>query len=660
VTTGLGYAKKAYEDNKPAVDALVGGLGLLLGALVKVGFFLSGQAIKIAFEGIGLVVGALFQGIGLLVGAFKTVIDVGARVLGALADVPGFGWAKDGATLLGGLSVTLDHVGSSSTTTSTSLTNAGTAAGYTQDKADKLAAANTGLKTAQDNLNTAIQTSVDKFTILNGGVLAQQKAADNLAASEDALAKSVADNGTSLDGNTEKGRANKAAIEGALSSLNDKIAADFRANESTMGHSKALEIANQQLVDGKAKLEAQAAQLGLNKDQTDALVSSILKTPDTITTDFQNNLTQAQQDIATFQAAVDAIHGKDIKIGVQGYIQGGAGNEIIPGQGAIPKADGGHIIGAGTGTSDSIPARLSNGEFVVKATQTAKFLPLLHAINDGRVPGFATGGVVRLQGSDDFAGALAGVGTFLNGLTSDKLLGVGAASGVLPAGDPVGRWGPLILQALGLQGLPASNLGGVEQVIRSESGGNPLAINLTDSNALAGHPSIGLMQTIGSTFLGNAGPFANRGITDPFANIYAGIHYAVSRYGPDFFSHGGNHDAGGNYLGYARGGPVFGPGTGTSDSVPLLASTGEFIVNARDAQKNLSLLQYINSGALSGGPAPATFSPAQLRDHATTTGGNTFTGVHADGDVYLTDPHALERTQRENLRRAQAQFALTR
>jgi hypothetical protein len=62
-------------------------------------------------------------------------------------------------------------------------------------------------------------------------------------------------------------------------------------------------------------------------------------------------------------------------------------------------ATGGHITGAGTSTSDSIPARLSNGEFVVNAAATAQHLPLLHALNGGRsaVPGqthFATGGFV--------------------------------------------------------------------------------------------------------------------------------------------------------------------------------------------------------------------------------------------------------------------------
>lgn len=57
-------------------------------------------------------------------------------------------------------------------------------------------------------------------------------------------------------------------------------------------------------------------------------------------------------------------------------------------------ADGGYISGPGTSTSDSIPARLSDGEFVVNAMATTKHRPLLEAVNSGRVLSFAKGGGV--------------------------------------------------------------------------------------------------------------------------------------------------------------------------------------------------------------------------------------------------------------------------
>ena len=64
--------------------------------------------------------------------------------------------------------------------------------------------------------------------------------------------------------------------------------------------------------------------------------------------------------------------------------------------GAVPQGHraGGWIRGVGTGTSDSIPAMLSNGEFVVHAKAADQWGPLLHAINGGHLPGFADGGEV--------------------------------------------------------------------------------------------------------------------------------------------------------------------------------------------------------------------------------------------------------------------------
>jgi lambda family phage tail tape measure protein len=56
-------------------------------------------------------------------------------------------------------------------------------------------------------------------------------------------------------------------------------------------------------------------------------------------------------------------------------------------------ADGGSIVGAGTGTSDSIPAMLSNGEYVLNAASTKKYGSLLDAMNNGTAH-FASGGAV--------------------------------------------------------------------------------------------------------------------------------------------------------------------------------------------------------------------------------------------------------------------------
>ena len=71
-------------------------------------------------------------------------------------------------------------------------------------------------------------------------------------------------------------------------------------------------------------------------------------------------------------------------------------------------AKGGLIEGIGTGTSDSITAKVSNGESVMTANATAMFSPLLSAINQlgGGVP-IVHGGVATQMGEDMLAAAIA-------------------------------------------------------------------------------------------------------------------------------------------------------------------------------------------------------------------------------------------------------------
>lgn len=70
------------------------------------------------------------------------------------------------------------------------------------------------------------------------------------------------------------------------------------------------------------------------------------------------------------------------------------GNSLF-GSAALLAATGGYISGPGSSTSDSIPARLSNGEFVVNAASVKKYgVDYLHAINTGRAHHYASGGLV--------------------------------------------------------------------------------------------------------------------------------------------------------------------------------------------------------------------------------------------------------------------------
>lgn len=122
-----------------------------------------------------------------------------------------------------------------------------------------------------------------------------------------------------------------------------------------------------------------------------------------------------------------------------------------------------------------------------------------------------------------------------------------------PGGSGVERWRPYVIRALKMNGFEASayQVAAWMKVIQRESNGNPLAVNHWDSNARAGHPSKGLVQTIDSTFNANAFP-GHHNIFNGFDDLLAGIHYMAARYGrgPGAFARVSGP------MGYANGGLV--------------------------------------------------------------------------------------------------------
>lgn len=79
------------------------------------------------------------------------------------------------------------------------------------------------------------------------------------------------------------------------------------------------------------------------------------------------------------------------------WFPGGGGSGLDPmAITAAPRvATGGYISGPGSGTSDSVPAWLSNGEFVLSAAAVSRLgVPFLNALNRGQAPHFAEGGYV--------------------------------------------------------------------------------------------------------------------------------------------------------------------------------------------------------------------------------------------------------------------------
>ncbi|WP_256666702.1 lytic transglycosylase domain-containing protein [Nocardia cyriacigeorgica] len=201
-------------------------------------------------------------------------------------------------------------------------------------------------------------------------------------------------------------------------------------------------------------------------------------------------------------------------------------------------------------------------------------------------------------------------------------------------GTGVEQWRPTFAAVLAALGMPSSWLGlGLAQM-QSESGGNPRAINLWDSNAEKGIPSKGLMQVIDPTFQSYRSALYPNDIWDPSANIAAALRYLVARYG-------GPEGVWGEGHGYADGGWVPGIGGPRSDSIRARLSPGEFVVNAASAAANGDWLEAINAGLSLGVPAlppgliPRGGDTTNTRDHS----------VNFHGDMHLMNVDHLMREQ---------------
>ena len=112
--------------------------------------------------------------------------------------------------------------------------------------------------------------------------------------------------------------------------------------------------------------------------------------------------TAAQTSAIMTKAAAQARLAAATMISAMPFTAYGAG-AIVAGQmeiastgaSVLKKAKGGAIIGPGTSTSDSIPALLSNGEYVINADAAAQIgRTTLDALNSGTYPAFASGGSV--------------------------------------------------------------------------------------------------------------------------------------------------------------------------------------------------------------------------------------------------------------------------
>jgi len=429
------------------------------------------------------------------------------------------------------------------------------------DATDKAKEASDQLSAAQSKLNDALQQGADKYQILNKGALDQSTANDALAKAENALTDSVHQNGNQIDGNTTSALANRDAVKTAIQALSDKVQADYTANLSTMTLTQAQDAARLETDQGKEALIRIAGQLGITGGAFDQLTSTIHAVPTQHDIDVTNNALASQNAIDLLSSSIHTIPAQtkiaiDIAAGQQLNKDAGFTNG--------PNADGNIYTAFANGGVENHVAQIAGKSghgrlWAEDETGGESYIPLSPHKRErsldiwhqtGKLLGaFADGGItsgVDINVVTDLSKAMAAVKAETS---ARQLAASGGPPGSMPAGDLAG-WEAA---ALGILGKDYGTFApGLTSLIMNESGGNPNAINLTDSNAVAGHPSKGLMQTIDGTFAAYALPgYGN--IYAPVDNILAGFRYAEANYGDQMIIGGGRH-SGGSYVGYDEGG----------------------------------------------------------------------------------------------------------
>lgn len=159
----------------------------------------------------------------------------------------------------------------------------------------------------------------------------------------------------------------------------------------------------------KVSLMNEALQKYDEEQQKINTISKIQQTSNQLAKDFSGAITDWITGAKSFGDAMKSVLQQLISQLIQAALYativaactGGGGGFAARWKGAFGKglATGGSVDGPGTGTSDSIPAMLSNGEYVLNAQAVDRLgVPFLNGLNTGRLRGFASGGLVGFGG----------------------------------------------------------------------------------------------------------------------------------------------------------------------------------------------------------------------------------------------------------------------
>ena len=278
-----------------------------------------------------------------------------------------------------------------------------TYAQQTQDLADKTQKA----ADLQKQLARAILDVSDAAVSADQAEADWQAAIDNATAALDENGRTATKSKQALDLTTEAGRNNQDALIAMRDAALANAEAMLQQGDETSKVKGKIEDAREEFIRVAEKMglskdaaKRMADEYGLTKGKVDNLKTAMDKIPEEVKSKVEMDTAAALRELAILKGALNENLDKTVTIRTR-YV-GSAGTSGIGtakyGKGPLEFADGGHVSGAGTATSDSIPAWLSNGEYVVKAAAVDKYGK--HFLDNLNAMRFADGGFVsRMQPS---------------------------------------------------------------------------------------------------------------------------------------------------------------------------------------------------------------------------------------------------------------------
>lgn len=192
-------------------------------------------------------------------------------------------------------------------------------------------------------------------------------------------------------------------FEGMLDDLIERTKARADAVYAATGEEANFRAA---LAEGEQQVRDVAAEMGLGEEAIQRYVDEFYNVPDSVRTEIEVDTENAASKVLAITRLINGVPNKTAYVNVVTREIGSGGSTST--RGGFTLARGGAVFGPGTSTSDSIPAWLSDGEYVVKAAAVAKYgMRFMHDLNAMRLAGGGPVGSLSMPGASIDYGRLA-------------------------------------------------------------------------------------------------------------------------------------------------------------------------------------------------------------------------------------------------------------